>query len=236
MNLITEILQPWSTFVMKTQLPSEVLQKMLKITDEIVDSGTDPAIARNAVGAGEMEEQFLIDFKILEQEGLADFFLEASKEYVIQAFCQMNPDNKEAILEQNWMTRFTIMWINSQRDNEYVPLHCHQNAHIAAVCYIKIPEYLPALNAPHSTPGAIEFISNTSNNSLWGSKSLKVKPQIGDFFLFAIDQQHCVYPFKTLDGKGERRSVAFNVELGGPPEIFWNMAPTNPLFVPKINL
>ncbi len=31
-----ELLQPWSTFVMKTQLPPEVLQKMLKITDEIV--------------------------------------------------------------------------------------------------------------------------------------------------------------------------------------------------------
>ena len=60
-----EIMQPWSTFVMKTKLPPEILQKMLKMTDEIVESGTDPAIARNAVGAGEMEEQFLIDFNIL---------------------------------------------------------------------------------------------------------------------------------------------------------------------------
>ena len=31
-----ELLQPWSTFVMKTQLPLKVLEKMIKITDEVV--------------------------------------------------------------------------------------------------------------------------------------------------------------------------------------------------------
>ena len=31
-----EILQPWSTFVMKTQLPPPILEKMIKITDEIL--------------------------------------------------------------------------------------------------------------------------------------------------------------------------------------------------------
>ena len=31
-----ELIQPWSTFVMKTTLPPEILQKMLKITNEIV--------------------------------------------------------------------------------------------------------------------------------------------------------------------------------------------------------
>ena len=31
-----ELLQPWSTFVMKTKLPPPILEKMLKITDEIV--------------------------------------------------------------------------------------------------------------------------------------------------------------------------------------------------------
>ena len=31
-----ELLQPWSTFVMKTQLPSKILEKMIRITDEVI--------------------------------------------------------------------------------------------------------------------------------------------------------------------------------------------------------
>jgi len=34
---------------------------------------------------------------------------------------------------------------------------------------------------------------------------------VGDFFIFPASQQHWVYPFRTPDGKGERRSVSFNV-------------------------
>ena len=33
-----ELLQPWSTFVMKTQLPPKILEKMIKISDKIVDN------------------------------------------------------------------------------------------------------------------------------------------------------------------------------------------------------
>lgn len=205
-----ELLQPWSTFVMKTQLPPEVLQTILKITNKIIDSGIDSEPAKKAVGAGEMKEQFLIDS--LDEE-LSKYFLEACKEYVIQAFFQKNPTDQENILKQDWKTRITLMWINAQRDNEYFPLHNHSNAHMSAVCYLKIPEYLPALNSPHTSPGAIEFVSNISNNDTWTAQSLKVQPQIGDFYIFPIDQQHIVYPFKTLDGNGERRSVSFNAEF-----------------------
>ena len=36
---------------------------------------------------------------------------------------------------------------------------------------------------------------------------------IQDFFIFPSTQAHCVYPFRTADGKGERRSVAFNASF-----------------------
>mgnify|MGYP001189599617 CR=1 FL=1 len=32
------MIQPWSTFVMKTKLPDAILGKMLEITDEMVDN------------------------------------------------------------------------------------------------------------------------------------------------------------------------------------------------------
>jgi len=48
---------------------------------------------------------------------------------------------------------------------------------------------------------------------MWPAQSLKIQPEIGDFYIFTIDQQHIVYPFKTYDGKGERRSVSFNAQF-----------------------
>lgn len=212
LNTKIELLQPWSTFVLKTQLPPDVLSKMKDITDDIVEGKTSSVSAREAVGAGEMERQYLLEFLGLPEE-LQSYFSVLLEKYIVSAFCQKNPEDKENILKQKWESRVTLMWINSQKDNEYFPLHNHGNAQISAVCYLDIPKYLPALNSPHTTPGAIEFISNRSNNDIWAAETLKIQPQIGDFYIFTIDQQHIVYPFKTYDGKGERRSVSFNAEF-----------------------
>ena len=205
-----EILQPWSTFVMKTQLPPDVFQKMTKITDEIVERGEPDASLQ--VGAGEMKKQLSIDFKILEQVGLMEYFLQACKQYIIQAFLQAHPENKENILKKEWLTQMTLMWINSTVDNEYFPLHSHMKGQLSSVMYLKIPEYLPA-TSPYTKPGAIEFINNTSRNHFWGCPSLLIQPQVGEFYIFTIDQQHIVYPFQTQGGNGERRSVSFNAEF-----------------------
>ncbi len=203
-----ELLQPWSTFVMKTQLPSEVLQKMLKITDEIVEK--NPA---ENMGSGEMKEQFPIDLKILEKEEVMVYFLQVCKQYVILAFSQAQPENKENILKEEWLTRMTLMWVNSQRDNDFFPLHAHSNCQLSSVLYLKIPEYLPTHN-PYTNAGAIEFTGNASRNQTFlGRGTLEVRPQVGDIFIFTADQQHCVYPFRTQGEKGERRSISFNAQF-----------------------
>ena len=202
-----ELLQPWSTFVMKTRLPLDIFDKMLKITEEIVENNT----AEN-MGSGEMKEQFPIDLKILEKEEVMEYFLQVCKQYVILAFSQAHPENKENIEKTKWITRMTLMWVNSQRDNEYFPLHAHCEAQLSTVMYLKIPEYLSS-NSPYTKPGALEFISNTTRNQIWGVPSLMIQPQVGDFFIFAIDQQHIAYPFQTQGGNGERRSVAFNADF-----------------------
>ena len=86
-----ELLQPWSTFVMKTQLPPLILEKMIRITDEIVENRAGIGIGDD-VGAGEMREQFKIDLKILEQEEVLGIFLDVCRNYVALAFCQSRWD------------------------------------------------------------------------------------------------------------------------------------------------
>ena len=61
--------------------------------------------------------------------------------------------------------------------------------------------------------GAIEFSNNTSQDSIWAMPTLSILPQVGEFFIFPSTQRHLVYPFRTPDGKGERRSVSFNADF-----------------------
>lgn len=200
---MSEKLQPWSTFVLKTKLLPDVLERMLEITDDIVENDA-PA----KIGAGEMEEQFLITLDRLRQEGLLEYFEEEAKKYVIEAFCQSMPFNKEEIRNEDWLTQISRMWINSQKDNEFFPLHKHTRCAMSSVMYLKIPEQLPPRNEDNG--GGIEFTGNSSMNQIWGKSTLAIQPQVGDFYIFSSDQLHCVYPFRSPDGKGERRSVSYN--------------------------
>ena len=111
-----EKLQPWSTFVMKSKLPSSILEKMLRITDNLVENKESDS---HSLDAGQIYDQFYIDQETLIQEKVEEFFIEACKNYVIQAFLQAQPPNKKKILEEEFYVRLNSMWVNSQKDNEY---------------------------------------------------------------------------------------------------------------------
>ena len=108
----------------------------------------------------------------------------------------------------------TSMWMVSQKDHEYNPVHVHTKCDMSAVMYLKIPEYLPARKSHRiDEDGIITFTNNSSTDKIWADPNLQIIPQVGDFFIFPATQRHQVYPFRTADGKGERRSVSFNVEF-----------------------
>jgi hypothetical protein len=48
---------------------------------------------------------------------------------------------------------------------------------------------------------------------------MTISPKVGQFFIFPASQQHCVYPFKTSDGKGERRCISFNTIFTNKTEL-----------------
>jgi len=214
-----ELLQPWSTFVMKTELPPHILKKMIKITDEIIEK-KDTAVRAGDDLAGEIKDEFWIPRDILDREELSQFFLAMCNNFIVQQYCQNWPGNSESIQKEDWQARLQDMWVVSQKDNEYNPSHIHY-ADISAVMYLKIPEYLSSrkslnlekhpikiTNDPYD--GAIEFSNNTSQDKIFPEGTIHIQPQVGDFFIFPAGQRHQVYPFRTVDGKGERRSASFN--------------------------
>jgi|TARA_B110000495_G_C22866892_1_gene505456 hypothetical protein len=215
-----DIFQPWSTFVLGTTLPSEVLERMIKLTDEIIE---DRAGTSDDTGAAQIEDEFLIDLEKFAQEEVQsfEFLMEACGTYVIQAYCQSQPFNKEYIMNEQWLTKLTSMWVVSQKDNEYNPIHVHEECHLSAVMYLKIPEYLPNRKTGNRAldDGALTFTSNVSKDPIWGIPNMTISPKVGQFFIFPASQQHCVYPFKTSDGKGERRCISFNTIFANKTEL-----------------
>jgi hypothetical protein len=207
-----ELLQPWSTFVMKTQLPPPILEKMIKISDEIVENRAGKG---DNVGAGQLEEQFHLPLEILEQEEVMGFFLDIMKHYITEAYLQSEPFRREEIINESWNIHTATMWINSQKDNEYFPSHFHERCALSSVMYLKIPEYLPSRISYGNIEedGSIEFSGLAHAFQLWGVPQMTIQPRVGDFFIFSAHQYHQVYPFRTPDGKGERRSVSFNADF-----------------------
>ena len=224
-----EILQPWSNFVMKTKSPSSILERMIKITDKTIENREGTASDKE-IGVGQVETQFFLDFEMLKQEKVQGFFMDVCRQYVIQAFCQSQPFNKEQILKEEWYTSLTNGWINSQKPNEYIASHNHGNCHVALVMYLKIPKFLPSRNLytfndwfhiainTVEEDGAICFTSNASKDKVWGEPILTLQPEVGDIFVFSASQGHQVYPFRTADGKGERRSISINAIFSSKTE------------------
>jgi uncharacterized protein (TIGR02466 family) len=105
------------------------------------------------------------------------------------------------------------MWIISQKDNEYNPAHIHTDCAMSSVMYLKVPEMLPSRKSERDDDGCIVFIGSAAPENRFTRQQLKVKPVPGDFFMFPAHQIHAVYPFRTKDGKGERRSVSYNADF-----------------------
>jgi hypothetical protein len=86
--------------------------------------------------------------------------------------------------------------------------------------YLKIPEYLADRRGDGgpNLDGAVTFTNSASKDPNWGVPSITILPEVGDFFIFPSSQSHQAYPFRTLDGKGERRSVSFNAVFSNKTE------------------
>ena len=216
-NIDIDMLQPWSTPVMKTKLRSDVLQTMTELSDQVL---TD----KNAVNwgpnlAGQIAIEPLIDHNILDDKTM-DYFKEMVCEFVIRCKCQMSPPISDKIRQEKISVEMVRLWAISQKPNEYNPVHFHKNCNISSVMYIKIPKMLPSRKKHRSDDGAIVFLGNSSRETELSTPSAEIPPQVGDFFIFGANQQHAVYPFRCAKGEKniERRSISFNAIFKGQEE------------------
>ena len=205
-----ELLQPWSSFILKTKLPKRILERMLKLTDEIVNNSKSKN--HGPTLAGQIKWEPTIDIDLVKKMGIIDYFYRTIAQYCMRTHLQTYPFDYDEVPP---LTEYIIneMWIISQKDNEYNPLHRHMGCNLSSVMYLKVPEFLPARKQREDLDGNICFHSSPMHpDGVFGHIGrISMKPKVGDFYLFPAEQMHEVYPFRTADGKGERRSVSFNV-------------------------
>ena len=213
------VFQPWSEFIMKGALPEELISKLIELTDIITQ---DPQkVSYNYTLAGEIKNEWEIEIPLLVNVGFQPFLFKLIKEYIRLVRIQGAPkntnlecsdetfvNNQSFFKENNW--KILTAWFNNQKDNEYSPLHNHEGI-LSGVLYLKIAEYLPS-RKNQGQDGSIIFIGNTSpTDGLFTVPQFSVLPKVGDIFIFPSTLRHQVYPFRTENEQGIRRSMSFNV-------------------------
>tara|TARA_S200002703_G_scaffold157915_1_gene166947 strand:+ start:21 stop:635 length:615 start_codon:yes stop_codon:yes gene_type:complete len=106
----------------------------------------------------------------------------------------------------NKQLKILSCWINDMKEGEYNPPHTHHdNTGWSSVLFLKVPEFINDVKDPHKfRDGQLGFTNTNGTDMTW------MEPEVGHFYIFEAQHQHCVMPFKTKI-KGEiRRSMSFN--------------------------
>ena len=210
------VYQPWSAPLLHFNLSVDKIKDLLEITDLALEDENKKSY--NDKLAGEIENEWEIpDYENLATAiDLPNISLTYFKVFASQNYEETEGDNTNvfqnvAVFAQNLeKSGLNSAWFNDQRDNEYNPIHNHTGI-LSGVLYLKIPEYLPSRKTK-DTDGAISFMGNESKtDGTMTNSTLTISPEKGDLFLFPSSLKHQVYPFRTTDGTGIRRSLSFNM-------------------------
>ena len=215
-----EAMIPWADVLMRLTLPPSVIKGMLKITDQVLQDPERKNWGDNLAGQIQDEplipHQMMKDYKIIDPGGnnstIFNFLMNMTGEYVTHCMRQVVTSiDIDKIKDESYMTQMKSAWVISQWEGEYNPIHIHTECQMSTVMYLKVPEFLPSTKPERDDDGNIMFIGGAGSNSRLTRNLMKIKPKVGDFFIFPSHLQHTVYPFKT-DGDFERRSVSFNAD------------------------
>ncbi len=220
-KVFVEVFQPWSNMIVRLKIPDTITKSMIEMTDEIMDDKNAESAGKKL--AGQIDSELVISFldtDVLDKKN-SDFILSCVQRYVTDSLNQAYGWDKaqaNIVKKDDIFTKFESMWVVSQKDNEYNPLHLHGTGCVSGVLYLKIPEYLPdrkkktSKTRSRTTDGALEFVNNACLDGRFASGICSFNPEPGELYLFTGYQPHQVYPFRSVDGKGERRSVSFNAD------------------------
>ena len=227
MNEKTDIeiktLIPFGPIMLHTKVPQYVIDNYNKHCDEIIadkkklkDQDHSHNLAGNVKCEFRIEKEFIEKEKNMQQiiNAMAKHMLRAEprgpEDSVSLSYLANNPIGEISVgLENITGAQILSLWGVSQWSGDFNPLHVH-SGDLSGVIYLKIPEGRDAeyeKEDHHPAIGDIQFIAGTPQ--AFSRNNLKVKPNVGDMFVFPSWLHHTAYPFRTPNQ--ERRSLSFNL-------------------------
>ena len=200
-----QLLKPFGPFIGMFDMPDEIVQALIKKSDEILEDRNRIDWGNNLVG--QISEEPWISNEDLDEIGALKYLEGMLHNYV------WNSLTADGVELENLECHLDHAWVVSQYENEYNPVHFHTYCDLSSVLYLKIPPFderaknkeLP--DYKYTRDGMIEFIYKTACPSGMEKGSMSFTPAPGKLVIFPSNLLHTVYPFR---GDGERRSIAFN--------------------------
>ena len=210
-----EAIQPWSNLIYRVAMPDNITQGLIEHTDKMREDPNTPSYGQSLVG--QVDEELEIDILKL-PPNIPNFILNCSREWLYNQLNQgFGWEPSWNLKKEDLNVQFLSMWTVSQRDGEYNPIHTHPAAAVSGVLYLKIPEYKEDkkdTRKPHkqrTDDGSLVFTNNAGLDRRYSVSNCNVNPKVGELYIFGGLQPHQVYPFRSVDGDGERRSISFNI-------------------------
>ena len=208
-----DVLQPWSTPVLRTTLPPNVFDALFGLTETILRSSGSSNFGHNL--AGEIENELEIPLSRLSERGLKRVLERIVAEFVRVCKFQSVPALANQTHPPRWGAELISAWIVSQRPDEYNPVHYH-GGQVSSVIYLKMPEMLPSRKTQDAgKDGSICFIAGAGGDPQLSDPTLNIIPQEAEMYVFGSGRLHTVYPYRCSDDQidTERRSVSFNANF-----------------------
>jgi len=204
---------------LETQLPIRAVKDLNKYLDERHNKGAE-SFADKLVGQISHGEQLKIDHTDPLVDPFTKIVANMSQSYLGQFSRMIGVEPLKRIPHVH------SLWSVHSYERDYNPVHDHGTDTIMGLSFTtwtKIPKQIldkddydssKLVEASGIADGFLQFhFGQTSSRGLEELRppfSRMVKPEVGKLIMFPSWCQHCVYPF---EGKGERRTVAGNLNM-----------------------
>lgn len=204
-----ELTKPFGPTILKATLPQELVDELNKDCLEISENKKEKKDWSDQL-AGRVQEEYHISKDVLEKN--ASVFNAITSRYLFptKELYEQNKDNFKVGIVSGWYVR--------QYDGDFNPAHYHTGCQISCLGYLKLPhdmdKYWEEEDKDHNPFGGYtDFRYGTIGLNC--PNNMKVKPKIGEMYMFPNWLDHMVYPFKSKykypDILGERRSFSLNI-------------------------
>ena len=212
---------PWAQLVCCTEMPEDKVIKFLALSNEVIDEAA--ANTDNHEGGVIPVPWTIPDNKFIKYDVMG-YLMEMVGFYIDTILKNGNvQSNLDTIVPGGphtlWHSRLTDAWVVKQKENEYIPVHGHANqkesCKISGCLYLKVPDLKGSIGdqgvaIKGGKDGQIVFTGMGGADPFSTTTQFNVTPEVGWLYVWPSTLNHQVYPFK---GKGERRGIAFNVDV-----------------------